>query len=120
MSISNSMKIAISEITDQLDKSATIENRLKQAMKLALNHWLITNEDEQFRSAVGAVLLTASEEEKTLITREMVFLRNLSAAITGVSVDFETLFEGIKDQKVIGLVPLWKEVKNETTLGVKL
>jgi len=119
MSISNSMKIAISEIADQLDKSVTIENRLKQAMKLALNHWLGGNEDEQFRSAVGAVLLTASEEEKTLISREMAFLRSLSAAVTGVPVDWETLLPGEQDQKVIDLLRLWKEVKNELALGVK-
>lgn len=112
MSIPTHMKIAIIEIELKLDKNAPIKDRLKQAMKLSLNHWLVTNEDEQFRCAIGAVLLTASEEEKVQISREMAFLRSLSAATSGVPVDWGTLLEGETEQKIIGLLPLWKEAKS--------
>jgi len=58
------MQIAISEIADQLDKNATIENRLKHAMKLALNHWLIIDEDEQFRSELVQFYLQLPKRRK--------------------------------------------------------
>jgi len=113
MSIPNHMKLAISEIEAQLKKDAPILERLEEAMKLALNHWLVTNEDEQFRCAVGAVLLTASPEEQTLINEEMRLLRSLSSAVTGVPVDWGTLLEGSENKKWYGLLPLWRKVKEK-------
>lgn len=114
MNIPNHMKIAIMEIESKLDKNATLVDRLKRAMKEALNHWLVTSEDEQFRCAVGAVLLTASEEEKTKIKAEMSFLRGLSSAISGVPVDFESLLTEMPvNQKPIDLLALWNSVKKE-------
>jgi len=110
MSISNSIKIAIMEIEGQLDKTASIEDRLKKAMKLAKNHWLIVDEDEQFKSAVGAVLLKASEEERQIINQEMRILGALSAAQAGIPVNIEAVLpDDVK--KSYGLVKLWKETK---------
>jgi hypothetical protein len=106
------MLIAIDEIEAKLDKKASIEDRLKQAMKLALNHWLITDEDQQFRCAVGAVLLTASEEEKAVINEELKFLRTLGSAIDGVPVNSEAMLMGMS-KKSYGLISLWRAVKKE-------
>lgn len=110
MSISNSMKIAITEIEGQLDKSDSIETKLKKAMRLAKNHWLVVDEDKCFRCAIGAVLLGASDEEKTIILQEMEMIKALSSAISGVPVDFGAVFEKFETEKFYGLIGMWKEM----------
>jgi len=111
--IPNHMKIAIIEIKDKLSENAPIEERLKNAMRLALNHWLVIREEEQFRCAVGAVLLTTSDEEKRIILNEMQLIKGLSSAHTGVPVNFELLLDQANVKKVYGLIKIWKEIKKE-------
>jgi len=101
--------LAIKEIASKLDRNASLEIRLKQAMREALNHWLVTDENEQFNCAIGAVLLTASQEEKDKINQEMRFLKALSA---GIPVDWEKILIEMQNQKPIGLLRLWEETKN--------
>lgn len=115
--IPNHMKIAIIEIKGKLDKSLPTDAKLKQAMKLAMNHWLVTNEDEQFRCAVGAVLLIVSHEEQAIIKEELNFLRTLSSASMGVPVDFETALSGVHAKKWYGLSGLWIQVKEQVAVN---
>lgn len=110
MSIPNSMMIAMSDIERKIDKEAPVKERLKQAMKLAQNHWLVTDEDAQFRSAIGAVLVTVSPEEKRIIEEELDFLRGLASAAGGIPVDMVTLIER-RPEKPYGLRGLWMEAK---------
>lgn len=105
------MKIAISEIEGKLTKNTSIKERLKQAMRLAMDHWLVTAEQEQFRCAVGAVMLTTSEEERMLLSEEMRSLSAISAATQGIPVDFEAALAGNHPEKWYHLMPLWKELK---------
>ncbi|MEM2498224.1 MAG: hypothetical protein QXR81_07615 [Candidatus Nezhaarchaeales archaeon] len=111
--VSIPMLIAIEEIKAQLDENVPIVERIKQAMRLALNHWLITDEVEQFNCAIGAVLLTATEEERKPIREEMRFLKALCTAAEGVPVDFTSLTENTKPENWYGLLKLWREVKKE-------
>jgi len=111
--VSIPMLIAIEEIKAQLNKDVPIVERIKQAMRLALNHWLVTDEVEQFNCAIGAVLLTATEEERKTISEERNFLKGLSAAVKGVPVDFASLTENAKPENWYGLLKLWREVKKE-------
>jgi len=108
--IPNHMLIAIGEIKGKLKESDSIKDRLTMAMRLAKNHWVVTKEDEQFRCAVGAVLLTASVEEKAIISQEMNMIKSLSSAISGVPVDFSAVFERADTEKFYGLLPMWKEM----------
>jgi len=105
------MQIAIFEIASTLDLKASLKEKLKQAMKEALNHWLITDEDEQFHCAVSAVLLTVSKEEKTRIVNEMKFLQALSSSAKGIPVNWGILVTELQRQKPIGLMALWQQVK---------
>lgn len=107
------MRIAISDIKGKISKDKSIKERLKQAMRIAMDHWLVTAEQEQFRCAVGAVMLTALEEEKAILSEEMRSLNALSAATQGVPVNFDAL-EG-NPKKWYHLMPLWKEIKEIKT-----
>ena len=104
------MLIAIHETASKLDKSTPLIDRLKDAMKLMKNHWLIYIEDEQFRCAVGAALKDATPEECEKIEAEMVLLNAVSASFTGVPVDFQKVLEQQKPEP-LQLMKLWKEIK---------
>lgn len=110
MSVSNSMVIAMSEIEGKLDAEAPIKDRLRQAMKLAMNHWLVVDEDTQFRCALGAVAASASPEDVLKIKRELDFMRTLGAATQGVPVDIEAMFLQAP-KNPLGLQALWMEAK---------
>lgn len=110
MSVSNSMIIAMSEIEGKIDAKAPIKERLKQAMKLAMNHWLVVDEDTQFRCALGAVAASASPEERLKITEELALLKGISAAANGLPIDFQELWDRAPENPY-GLQVLWMEVK---------
>lgn len=110
MSLSNSMMIAIQEIRSSLDNSKPILENIKIAMKEAKNHWLVVNEEERFRSAIGAVLLVANEEQKQILTDEMKGLQIISALQSGIPVDIEAATQGLDTTKFFGLLKIWKEI----------
>lgn len=111
----NCILVAVTEIEMYLKgkKNLPLVERIKYAMQKASNHWLVTNEDDQFRAAIGAVLVTANEEEKEKINSELKLLKALSAAATGVSVDFTQLFAQlpVSETEPLGLRGIWQEVK---------
>lgn len=82
-------------------------------------HWMVTDEDSQFKGAVAALYQVADEDQKEAIKRELDLLKALSAAMNGVPVDFEAMlpvdFEAMlpnpDEPKVepIGLQKLWRE-----------
>ncbi len=106
----NAMVIAMSDIERKLDKDAPVKERLIQAMKLAQNHWLVIDEDAQFRSAIGAVMVTVSPEEKQILKSELDVLRGLGAAISGVPIDVVELLNRMPEN-AYGLRSLWTEAK---------
>lgn len=99
--------VAITELRHTANKPGTLEERLKATMLEAKNHWLVTDDDERFRSAIGAVLLESTEEEQARINSEMRVLNVLSAAMRGVGVDWSAL-EAEADNEPLGLVQMWK------------
>lgn len=113
----NSIMLGITELRQSVDSGQPLKERLKIAMRSALHHWLITNEEDQFKTAVGAVMVEATEEERELIEVELKFLQALSAASRGIPVNFAVLMEEVQEKKetheLIGLKNLWDEVKAE-------
>ncbi len=107
----NTILIAITEIKQGIDSSDSIENRFRTAMIQAKNHWLVVDEDGQLRAAIGAVLVTATEDEKERIHAELDVIKALSAATTGVPVDFDALK---MSGNPIGILNLWRELKEKT------
>lgn len=107
MSIPNTMLIAIQEIEGQIDHSKPLEEKLFDAMIKVQNHWMITNEDEQFRCAIGAVLSKASEEDREKINAE---LRALPLIYGNHGLPGEIILEKLADCQ-IGLQQIWQKVK---------
>jgi uncharacterized protein YunC (DUF1805 family) len=103
--------VAITDIAGQLDREKSIEEQFRKAMELALNHWLVVNEDDRFKSAVGAVIVDASEEEREIVANEMKGLRTLSAMISDVPVDASRFVEQVEGKKFYGLAKMWFDVK---------
>lgn len=115
MTIPTEVHIVIAEITSRLDPESDLETRLRAAMALAKDHWMATNEDHQFRGAVGAVMLSygPGTPEFTRIEHEMKVLQQMSmmmqAAQLGMSVGCFDIDE--HSPEPIGLMGLWHDVK---------
>jgi len=112
----NSIMLGIMELQASVDLKQPLEERLKVAMRAALNHWLVTDEEGQFKMAVGAVMMDATKEERERIEIDLKFLKAMSSAASGVPVDFARLAEELGENsadKAVGLRKLWGEVKAE-------
>jgi len=111
-----SIIIGIAELRTKVDPKQPLEERLKVAMRAALKHWLVFNEEDQFKMAIGAVMAEATEEERERMKIDIKFLGALAAAASGVPVDFGRLAEELGENavaKAVGLRKLWDEVKTE-------
>jgi len=115
--LSNALLIAIDEIVGQLDEKATVEEKLRKAMSLALNHWLLSSESDQINVAIGAVMLKVSDEDKELLRQELAFHRRVTAAtaLPFVAVD-QLIVESDKPEKWHGLSKIWGEVKRQNKI----
>jgi len=112
----NRIMIGITELRAGVDSKQPLEERLKVAMRAALGHWCVLDEEGQFKMAVGAVMMEVTEEEKERINIDLKFLKAMSSAVSGVPVDFVRLAEELGDGsaiKAVGLRKLWVEVKAE-------
>lgn len=99
----------------ELPAVGSTEDILRVAMRAAKTHWHIAaeSEDIQFRVAVGAVLLWLRErgdtESMERITSELEMLSALRAACAGIPVDLGVAMKDKGDQKLFGLLGMWKE-----------
>jgi len=109
MHLRTTMMIAIAEIKESLSEDMDIKEKLEKAMTLAVDHWLVTREIDRFYSAIGAVLLVASQEEREIIFRE---IRLLNAISSNLPIDWNELLEE-NPIKLYGLLPLWKSIKHK-------
>lgn len=116
--IPNTMMMAMAEAQHALDgNTGDITEKLKIAMNITRGHWLITDEDERFRSAIGAVMMHYGKDSQEFkrLEWELVQLRKISAGLNamqqGISVDLESMVSEESEFKPIGLMKLWKEIK---------
>lgn len=86
----------------------TLEDRLRRAMENGKDQWLITDEDERFRASVGAVLLSATEDEKERLGAELRALRDFSALMRGLPIDVTRIET---PENPVGLMKLWGDAK---------
>jgi len=124
------------ECRDNLAGLTNAEDMLAVAFKAAHNHWMFTNEQDQFKVAIVAVLITLkSGPEFDRVNFSLRSLRRvhslLNALQSGVPVDWEALEKQSEDsdpQKPIPLNQMWCDVKwperahqanLEKTLGVR-
>lgn len=111
------MHLAITEAKSSLVATDSLEDQLRAAMQVTRNHWMCTDEDEQFRAAIGAVMLHYGEEseEYKRLSSEMAKLRKvnafLQAAQAGLSVDLSLLPDEDNQYEPIGLLGMWKSIQ---------
>jgi len=97
-----------------LDKA---EDMLRVAFKKAYNHWMFSEEQDQFKGAVGAVLITLkSGPEFDRVNEALRQLSRASALISalqqGIPVDWDSMEKPDENAPpVIPLNQLWCEVK---------
>lgn len=108
------LRIAMAEAKGAVERAGdgSLEDRLRAAMKATYRHWMATDEDVQFRAAVGGVLLATDDEaEKERLTAEVHQLRLLSATLSGLPIDPEAI---TPLEEPIGIMRLWHEVTGAT------
>lgn len=106
------MMIAVAEARTACKDEPDITERVKKAMKVCHNHWMETNETNQFRSALAAAMLESEDEvEKDRIGRSSRALNKLSAMLSalqaGVPVDVEAMAAEKRDEDLLPLMDLW-------------
>lgn len=81
--------------------------------------WMVTNDDVRMRVGIGALLMHIQDrgdehgEDWDRVQRSLTALKALSAAMSGVPVDFGALDAGDYPAPLIGLMPIYREVKAE-------
>lgn len=106
------LKIAAKSVQN-IPKDAPLSDRIKYAMRYVRDHerdvfWMSAgvNDDAMFRTALAAVMLAGSEEDRDIINRSMQPLRMLSAAMSGAPVDFGAMQVA---EDLLPLMKLWRE-----------
>jgi len=119
------------ECRDDFQGLTTAEDLLRVAFKKAHRHWMFTDEQTQFKGALGAVLITLKEGPEFERVRESIESLGRASAILnalqqGVPIDFEAMQKG--PENVIPLNKMWCDVKwpekaaqenLERTIGVR-
>jgi hypothetical protein len=116
MPVDGGMMIAAMEAQHACKGEPDLMERIKKAMRACIDHWMETNEANQFRAAVAAVILESDGAEKERVERSAAALNRLGAMLqamqAGVAVDLETeLAEQPKAEDLIPLRSIWEEIK---------
>lgn len=101
--------IAAAPIRDRLPEG-TLEERIRFAMNYAQRNDDLFfmgggDDDGRFRTALAAVLQKCSDEEKVTIDRSLMPLKMLSAAMSGIPIDFSHL----EMERIVPLMKWWHE-----------
>lgn len=106
------LQIAAAPVRDHIPADKPLVERLQFAMRYVRKHadnlfWMSVNvnDDSKFRTALAAVMLAGSDEDRDVIERSMKPLLMLSAAMQGIPVDFGA-FEA---EGTLPLMKLWHE-----------
>jgi hypothetical protein len=107
------IQIAAGPVRDQIPADKPLAERVAFAMRYVREHesdlfWMSydANDDLKMQTALAAVMLAGNEEDREAIGRAMKPLKMLSAAMSGIPVDFTSL-EDYAD--VLPLLKMWKE-----------
>lgn len=109
--------IAAQEISHEIDRSLSLVDRLKFAMNKARDHWMATEDIDQLKGAVGAVMLTyeGDSEEYLRIRWELEQMNKLSLILSnaqqGISYSIDSFVNDVNTYEPIGIMKLWRESK---------
>lgn len=91
-----------------------MEDKLRVAFKKVREHWMITNESDQFNSAVAAAYIHATVDDKVRLEHSMNAVKALNAMLSGVPVDLAALAEQAQEASNIPLISLWHDAKKQS------
>ena len=115
MSLPNTMLIDVNILVSQLNKSGTLEERLKCSMRLVKFHKaglvFAFTEIEMLSTAVNGVMVNATDDERRRMTAEMRILSTLATLDDGRVVPVGSEVTGLDDP--IGLLKLWHECEDD-------
>ena len=107
------IQIAAAPVRDRIPADKPLAERIAFAMRYVREHerdlfWMSynANDDLKMRTAIAAVMLAGNDDDREAITRAMQPLKMLSAAMSGVPVDFSALGDFAD---VLPLLKMWKE-----------
>lgn len=91
---------------------------IKEAWRLVFRHAIFAHDENlKQRAGLAGVLLALKErgddEDYARVTKELDFWKAMSAAESGVPVDFGQLLGGFDSHEAIGISGLWDEFKKE-------
>ena len=78
------MPVAIHEAKHAINDSDTIEDQIRSAMAVTRHHWLVTDEEERFKSAVGAVMMHHGPE--SAVFQQLAWEIQADGSVTNVQV----------------------------------
>lgn len=115
MEMTGGMMIAVEEARRACRGEPDLMKRLEKAMKATAGHWMETNQENQFKSAVAAAMLESPTDERDRIKRSFDGLAKVSAVLnalqSGVPIDFEKAAEEVEQPKdLLLLMPLWRKI----------
>ena len=105
--INIAISIIEAEAREDINAAKTVKDKFKAAFSRARNHYMFTDEDIQFRAAIGAVLIVLDKDsdDYNRVLKEVHTLNTLSAALSGIPVNFNQMEI---DFEPIGPMKLWK------------
>ena len=110
MSKHNLIFIATSEAKEQIRPEFGIEDRLRCAFKAVHNHWLVTDESEQYIAGIAAVMesyeVTAPERQR--LQASVAFIKHLMAG------NFDMALKATEGVELLPLSRLWQETGNNS------
>ena len=107
------IELTIAANAVKVDSDKPLKERIQGAMRYVRDHehdifWMSgrVNDDMRLRTALGAVLLKATESERDIISRSLKPLKMLAAAAQGIPVDFGALEQS---DDLLPLLGMWHE-----------
>lgn len=122
--MSNAMAIAMTGAFNAVNLDEPLAEQLKAAMRVTVDHWLLTDESDRLKAAGGAVITANGTESETAgrLAWELRQIAKLSAILNsangGAPVDL-AMFEDAAAEGFypVGIMKLWYAVKDELTRG---
>ncbi len=123
MALDNIVMIVASIVKGSIEGLETWPERIKAAFSTAWeSDWPTGDEQTKFKGALAALLLLAKDlgddDASDIINAELLALKTLSAAMSGVPVDFEAIGDPLEELKergleAFGLMGAWHESKGD-------
>lgn len=107
------LRIAATPVIKRIPADKPLPERVQFAMDYVRKHkhdlfWMSAKPDDDmmFRTALAAVMLAGNDEDRDVIARSMQPLKMLSAALSGVPVDFGAM---PTDEDLLPLMKFWRD-----------